>query len=68
MQVWVLTSAYNEHAQYGSYLEELWGHKPTKEELIEAGVPEKDVGHVLAGGGRQDIEYQWYCLEEHTLS
>lgn len=65
--VWVLTCEYNEYDQEGEYFVNVFLEKPSAEDLIKAGVPEKDVDHVLDGGGRVGIEYQWFFLRARRL-
>lgn len=61
--MWILTSEYNQYDQEGSYFEDAWDHKPTREELLENEmVGERDIDHLLAGGGRRNYEHVWLNL------
>jgi len=74
MSIWVLTEEYNDYDQHGEYFVHAWDHRPTREELLAKGVPEKQMhctdlpDHVLSGGGRivrgSYSDYQWYHLRE----
>ena len=59
--MWVITFAVNAYDQEGDYLDRVFGHKPTKEELDKLGY---DGEHLLKGGGRKSFEHQWYYLTE----
>lgn len=73
---WVLTRSVNEYDQYGEYFEAVFVNKPSLKTLadyfkyndrgISVNVFEaiSFLEHVLAGGGRQDTEYEWYDLQE----
>jgi hypothetical protein len=41
-EIWVLTKEVNDYNQHGEYYVKAWDHKPTEEELIQAGVPCSD--------------------------
>lgn len=66
MKVWILTRAINAYDQEGEYFEGVFIDKPTCSQLIECGVADNDVQHVLKGGGRINGEYWWYFLREQT--
>lgn len=59
--MWVITYRINEYNQEGDYLDIIFDHKPTKEELDKLGY---DGEHLLKGGGRKNNEYIWYYLTE----
>jgi hypothetical protein len=59
--MWVITFAVNAYDQEGDYLDRVFDHKPTKEELDKFGY---DGEHLLKGGGRKSFEHQWYYLTE----
>ncbi len=72
--VWVLTTRYNDHDQHGAYFCCVWAKKPTLSQLAEyfkysTGQPGNVMAavafllHVEAGGGRQEVEDQWYELD-----
>ena len=61
--LWVLTETYNDYNQHGDYYINAWNHLPTPAELMEHGVREQEVDHVLAGGGRVACEDAWYNLQ-----
>jgi hypothetical protein len=62
--MWILTEEYNDYDQYGEYFVQAYLNKPTREQLLQHEVEEYRVDHVLAGGGRQKWENQWYILTE----
>ena len=78
--LWILTYEVNDYNQHGEYFRAAWTHKPTKEELAKAiGLlnsyrHEDMVAHEATvktvdnlfdkGGGRIDIEQEWYHLFE----
>ena len=80
-KLWILTYAVNDYNQHGEYFLAAWPYKPTKEELAKAiGLlnsyrHEDMMSHEYAvktvdklwgeGGGRQDIEQEWYFLREY---
>ena len=66
MKVWILTSAYNDYNQHGEYFEVVFAEKPTIEKIQKVvGVNERGAAHILAGGGREKYEDQWYILGEY---
>lgn len=65
--VWILTEEYNDYDQHGEYFVNVYPSKPTPDQLIADGVNPGETDHVLAGGGRQKLEYQWFFLREHKL-
>lgn len=65
--VFVLTREINEYDQEGSYFVAVFGTKPTRKQLEKVNVPPQFVDHVLRGGGRIDIEDEWFYLEEYNL-
>ena len=65
--MWILTTEYNNYDQYGEYFVACWQKKPSKEQLLKAGVDDhwedKYVNHLLSNdGGRIEYEYQWWNL------
>lgn len=75
MKIWVLTCEYNEYDQHGQYYIKSFKSLPTKEEIKEVissyianptkfkhDFSDDFLNHVLAGGGRRSVEYQWYNL------
>lgn len=64
--MWVITKAYNEYDQFGDYLDMVFDHKPTIDELVEIwGCDEEYAEWLLTtGGGRKKIENCWYYLTE----
>ena len=71
--VWVLTSSYNDYDQHGDYLCCVWNKKPKVDDLakyfeMESGSYSNPMAalkfllHVEKGGGRQEVEDQWYNL------
>ena len=65
--VWILTSEYNDYDQHGEYFEGVWQDKPNAEQLMDKGVAEPNLRHVLNGGGRIDSEYKWFNLVRYSL-
>lgn len=65
--VWVLTREVNAYDQHGEYFVDVWGRKPTPAELMDRGVLEFEVEHVLAGGGRYKNEDEWFHLNQHAV-
>lgn len=66
-KVWILTEEYNQYDQYGEYFLAVFKNKPTAEKLKKFGITEQLVQHVLNGGGRQNVEDQWFLLKEEEL-
>lgn len=62
--VWVLTREINQYDQDGAYFERVFKDKPTKQQLLDAGVYESSVEHVLSKGGRIKYEDTWWYLTE----
>jgi hypothetical protein len=64
--MWILTTEYNDYDQHGEYFVAYWQEKPTKEQLLKAGVEwsweDRTVNHVLSGGGEINTEYQSWNL------
>lgn len=63
--VWVLTREIDDDNQDGEYFQAVFNLKPTKQQLLYMGIPSNRLDHVLEGGGRIWIEYEWYYLREH---
>ena len=64
--MWVITRAINQYDQDGDYLVCVFENKPTFQELKKVLPKESDVtiGKLTRGGGRQDVEGEWYFLSE----
>ncbi len=73
MKVWILTSSYNDYDQHGEYFLAAFKDKPTKQQILDhcdihsEFKKEGLVDHILSGGGRQNVEYQWFYLEHKEL-
>lgn len=63
--VWILTSEVNDYDQFGEYFDAVFFHQPTRQELINAGVPFDKVEHILNGGGRVKHDRWWWYLRKH---
>jgi hypothetical protein len=68
MNIWILTTEYNQYDQYGEYYVKTFARKPNKESLLSLGVTECYIEHVLSGGGRKGDEDQWFHLREIYLN
>jgi len=73
MNVWVLTREHNDYDQHGEYFVAIFRCKPTRNAIgnvlnIDHKRGEKLIDHILAGGGRRDIEDEWYHLREVEFS
>lgn len=65
MNVWILTSEYNDYDQHGEYFEAVFAEKPTALQIQKVcEVNEIGAKHILNGGGRNGNEHQWYNLKE----
>lgn len=65
MTVWILTYEYNDYDQYGEYFQAVFINKPSAQQLIDEGVPEHSIAHVLEGGGQSfNKQDYWYYLRE----
>jgi len=64
--MWVVTRAINQYDQEGDYLVSVFENKPTFQELKKVLPNESDttIGKLTRGGGRQNIEYEWFFLTE----
>lgn len=64
--MWVITRAINQYDQDGDYLVCVFENKPTFQDLKKVLPNESDatIGKLTRGGGRQNIEYEWYFLSE----
>ena len=67
--VWVLTSEFNDYDQHGEYFLEVYGAKPTDEQLAVHVHNALERQHLLEkGGGRMSIrDDQWFYLQEHKV-
>jgi hypothetical protein len=64
--MWIVTRAINDYNQDGDYFVCAFEDKPTFQDLKKSLPYENDVtiGKLTRGGGRQDIEDNWYYLTE----
>lgn len=65
--VWILTSEVNDYNQHGAYFEKVFPNKPSKEDLKEFSNDDRELEHILKGGGRRYSEESWYYLTEHKF-
>lgn len=64
--MWILTEEYNDYDQHGEYFIAAWNDKPTLDQLLDMEIlGNENLEHILNGGGRVDIEYQWFNLHEY---
>jgi hypothetical protein len=63
VDIWVLTSEYNDYDQHGEYFEAVFIGKPTSEQ-IQKRCQVLDASHILSGGGRVNWEDRWYNLRK----
>lgn len=76
--MWILTREVNAYDQEGEYFVAAFLHKPTYADLVEVFKQiDKDkvrarfenrefLEHLLRGGGRRDVEWEWYFLKEYS--
>ena len=63
--MWVVTRSVNDYNQDGDYLEGIFDHKPSVNELMELlECNEEYAEHVQNGGGRRYFDGVWYFLTE----
>ena len=72
--MFVLTKAVNDYNQFGDYLETVFSTSPTLTDLSKyfynttlENLEDEQIlflTHIKRGGGRQNIEYEWYFLDE----
>lgn len=62
MEIWVLTREINQYDQDGEYFVAVYVGKPHHTQLTASGVPQNRLRHVLDGGGRVGVEYEWFHL------
>jgi hypothetical protein len=70
--IWILTMYVNDYNQHGEYFIDAWTSLPTRDQLHEhvknwfCG-PDVDPIDVLleTGGGRQNLEDEWFELRRH---
>lgn len=60
--LWILTREINEYDQDGAYFVAAWLTRPDAHQLHAAGVPFKIMNWVENGGGRKDVEEEWFNL------
>jgi hypothetical protein len=66
--VWLLTYEAKAYDQFGRYYEQLYAQKPTIQQLIESGVPEKECDYLLEHGDSTSLDnYIIHYLEEIKL-
>lgn len=78
--VWVLTQEYNDYDQHGCYFEAVFAEKPSLQDLanyFKYSDADSRLGsvmdalefleHLRNGGGRRNVEHNWYYLEEVEL-
>lgn len=67
MNIWILTYEINEYGQDGEYFLAVFDGYPTKDHLSKflSKASETTLQHVLRGGGREGVEYEWYHLREY---
>ena len=59
--MWVLTREINQYDQDGENYVQAYFEKPNEQELLEF-VPKSEVKWVLGGGGRRELEQEWFFL------
>ncbi len=64
MNMYVLTREINAYDQDGVYFENVWDHKPSVRELSAFVPKEKALFLLETGGGRVDLENEWFYLTE----
>ena len=65
IEVWLLTSEYNDYDQHGEYFVAVYIGKPSSQQIQKTcGVNEIGASRILNGGGRERWEYQWYNLRK----
>jgi hypothetical protein len=65
--MWVVTRAINTYDQDGVYFVAAYQNKPSFQELKKLLPNEQSdvIKYLLrSGGGRMDVEYEWYFLDE----
>jgi len=64
--MWVVTREINEYDQDGEYFVTAYKNKPNLQNLRKLLPNETDVTilKLMNGGGRQDVEYEWFNLHE----
>tara|TARA_R110000796_G_scaffold250428_2_gene379357 strand:+ start:2295 stop:2513 length:219 start_codon:yes stop_codon:yes gene_type:complete len=66
--MWVVTREVNAYDQYGEYFVGCFNSKPNEAALREmvTGLSVAAAQHLLAGGGRQHIEEEWWNLSMYN--
>ena len=63
--MWIVTQEINDYNQYGEYFITAFEGKPTFEQLKKVlNLDDVTTGKLTRGGGRQNIENEWYYLKE----
>ena len=63
--MWIVTRAINQYDQDGDYFVCAFDKKPTFQELKKIlGCDDATIGKLMRGGGRQNLEYEWFFLTE----
>lgn len=57
--LWIILRSINQYDQDGEYFEMAFDHKPSVKELNKLGY---DGEYLIEGGGRKNVEYEWYTL------
>jgi hypothetical protein len=71
--IWVLTREINQYDQDGEYFVAAFNRKPAVDDLLSAlgwsNLQESldCANHILAGGGRQGTEEEWFHLRQHII-
>lgn len=67
--VWILTREVNDYNQDGEYFVKVFADKPSKGELKSSyPLTNEEVENLLLhGGGRLEIESEWYYLREYQI-
>jgi hypothetical protein len=67
IEVWLLTSEYNDYDQHREYFEALYIGKPSIEQIQKAcRVNKIRAARILKGGGRKEWEFHWYNLRQES--
>ena len=67
MNAWILTKEHNDYYQHGQYFVAAFKDKPTHQQLTAEGVGRTSLRHVLNGGGRVNVEQEWWFLKLEDL-
>lgn len=65
IEQWVLTSMHNDYDQHGEYFVSFFREKPSFKAIKKVlSCKDELANHILNGGGRQDVENQWFLLKK----